>query len=33
VHCYSLLEGDYLELMPRVPPGSVNLILTDLLGA
>lgn len=27
---YSLLEGDCLELMPRVPPGTVDLILTDL---
>ena len=27
---YALLEGDCLELMPRVPPGTVDLILTDL---
>lgn len=27
---YSLSEGDCLELMPRVPPGTVDLILADL---
>ena len=26
---YALLEGDCLELMPRDPPGTVDLILTD----
>ena len=27
---FALVEGDCLELMPDLPPGSVDLILTDL---
>ena len=29
---YSLLFGDCLERMKEIPDGSVDMILTDLLG-
>ena len=29
---YSLLFGDCLERMKEIPDGSVDLVLTDLLG-
>ena len=29
---YELMQGDCLELMKLIPDGSVDLILTDLLG-
>ena len=29
---YSLLFGDCLERMKEIPDGSIDLILTDLLG-
>ena len=29
---YELMQGDCLELMKDIPDGSVDMILTDLLG-